>query len=80
MEDDSRGSHPIQLASAHYKYEIAAGMFEKLPDYPESKLGVHVLPSGRVEVRIKSVLPDHFAASKIRNLDEALAESAHAPG
>ena len=85
MEDDSlREPIRIQLASAHYKkgdYEIAAGMFEKLlSDYPESKLrGSMFFQAGESRFRIKETVlaRDHFSAvSKIRNLDEALAESA----
>ena len=79
-----RESIRIQLASAHYKkgdHQIAAGMFEELlADYPDSKLRASMLfQAGESRFRIKEtmVARDHFeAASKIRDLDKTLAESA----
>jgi tetratricopeptide (TPR) repeat protein len=85
MKDDAlREPIRVQLASAHYKkgdYEVSAVMFEELlNDYPESKLrGSMLFQAGESRFRIKEtvVARDHFeAASKIRDLDKALAESA----
>jgi tetratricopeptide (TPR) repeat protein len=85
MKDEAlRESIRIQLASAHYKKgdnQIAAAMFEELlADYPDSKLRASMLfQAGESRFRIKEtmVARDHFeAASKIRDLDKTLAESA----
>ncbi|MBT3637416.1 MAG: tetratricopeptide repeat protein [Opitutae bacterium] len=85
MEDEAlREPIRIQLASAHYKkgdHQVAAVMFEELlNDYPESNLrGSMLFQAGESRFRIKetAVARDLFeAASKIRNLDKALAESA----
>jgi tetratricopeptide (TPR) repeat protein len=84
MKDDAlREPIRVQLASAHYKkgdYQVSAEMFEELlKDYPESKLrGSMLFQAGESRFRIKEtvVACDHFeAASKIRDLDQVLAET-----
>lgn len=84
MKDETlREPIRVQLASAHYKkgdYQIAAVMFEELlNDFPDSKLRASMLfQAGESRFRIKetAVARDHFeTASKIRNMDETLAES-----